>query len=117
MLPNKAQGAIAAQAVVLGFDGRIIRDADRQLAVETPVQVTFARLPFAVMMMTPCDLDDFAFGFSLTEGIIETAADIRSVEVEPEAEGFRLHVDLVGARLHAHLARRRTLAGRTSCGL
>ena len=74
-------------------------------------------MPFGVMMMTPADLEDFAVGFSLTEGVITAASDIRGVAVAPLGEGIALRIDLVGARLHAHLARRRALAGRTSCGL
>jgi FdhD protein len=92
-------------------------DGLRPVAVETPVQVTFAEMPFGVMMLTPADLEDFAYGFSLTEGIINTAAELRAVTAEPLGEGLRLRIDLAGARLHAHLARQRALSGRTSCGL
>ena len=100
----------------LPFSGAPI-DGERSLAVETPVEVTYAGVPFGVMMMTPADLEDFAYGFSLTEGIATGADDVRGVAVETLAEGLRLRVDLAPARLHAHLARRRALAGRTSCGL
>ncbi len=101
---------------VLTFAGEI-RDKTRSVAIETPVQVTYADIPFGVMMLTPNDLEDFGYGFSLTEGIITSPADIKAVGLETLEDGLRLRIDLVGARLHTHLARKRALSGRTSCGL
>jgi FdhD protein len=69
------------------------------------------------MMASPADLDDFAFGFSLTEGVIESATDIRSVTTEETEAGLRLVVTLASDKLQRHLARTRNLAGRTGCGL
>lgn len=89
----------------------------RMLAVETPVNVVYAPIPFAVMMTTPQDLEDFAYGFSLTEGIIEGPRDIRSVVVEEAEGGLRLVISLVSDKMQRHLARGRNLAGRTGCGL
>ncbi len=90
---------------------------ERRVAAEVPVQVLFSDIPFGVMMLTPADLDDFAVGFSLTEGVIEAAHQIRSIRTEPAPGAIRLHIDLVAARLQDHLARRRAMTGRTSCGL
>ncbi len=101
---------------ILSFAGGV-SDGSRPVAVETAVQVAYADLPFGIMMMTPADLEDFAYGFSLTEGIITGPGDVRAVAVEPVEDGLRLRIDLVGARLHAHLSRQRALSGRTSCGL
>ena len=112
--PTRAHAAVPV--TVLDFSGEG-RDDSRLLAVETPVQVTFGDVPFGVMMLTPADLVDFAYGFSRTEGVIERAEDIRSVTEQPLPDGLRLRIDLVGARMHAHLARKRALSGRTSCGL
>ncbi|TCZ55575.1 formate dehydrogenase accessory sulfurtransferase FdhD [Roseicella aquatilis] len=109
-------GAAPVGAVVMPFDGSPSRDA-RAVPEEVAVSVTYATVPFAVMMATPTDLEDFAYGFSLTEGAIGAAADIRAVAVEPEARGLRLVVNLAPARLHAHLSRRRSVVGRTGCGL
>lgn len=110
------EAAVPAEIRTLTFAGVVV-DATRSIAVETPVQVTYGDVPFGVMMLTPHDLEDFAYGFSLTEGTILTAADIRDVALETLDDGLRLRIELVGARLHAHLARRRALSGRTSCGL
>ena len=94
-----------------------IANGDRPLAVELAVQVTFGDVPFGVMMLTPRDLDDFAYGFSLTEGVIGEPADLRGITVVEDEGGLVLHIVVTGARLHAHLARKRALSGRTSCGL
>ncbi len=101
---------------VLTFAGEV-RHEPRQIAAEVPVQVAYGDVPFGVMMLTPADLADFAYGFSRTEGVIAAPGDIRGVAVEPQADGLRLRIDLTGARLGAHLARRRAMTGRTSCGL
>ena len=107
---------VLATIRTLTFAGSVT-DGTRPIAVERPVQVSFGDVPFGVMMLTPADLDDFAYGFSLTEGVIEGPGDVRRVAVEDTSEGLRLHIDLTGPKLHAHLARKRALSGRTSCGL
>ena len=93
------------------------RDGERSLAVEMPVNVIYGDLPYAVMMTTPADLADFAYGFSLTEGIVAGADEIRGARVENGEGGLRLVVDLVPGRLREHLARKRALSGRTGCGV
>lgn len=93
------------------------RDGERSLAVEMPVNVIYGDVPYAVMMTTPADLADFAYGFSLTEGIVAEADEIRGARVENGEGGLRLVVDLVPGRLREHLARKRALSGRTGCGV
>jgi FdhD protein len=84
-----------------------------------PINLVYGTVPYAVMMTTPADLVDFAYGFSLTEGIIAAAEEIRSVQVETDSAegGMRLLVDLVPGRLREHLARKRAMSGRTGCGV
>lgn len=106
-----------ASSTVMAFDGSKPVAATRIVPLEVPVSLTYGGIPFAVMMATPSDLEDFAIGFSLTEGVIQRVEDIRSVRLETEAEGLRLAIDLVPERLHDHLARRRVLSGRTGCGV
>jgi FdhD protein len=72
---------------------------------------------FAVMMASPTDLVDFALGFSLSEGVIETAAEFLAAEVVPLARGVELAVTVTESRALALRARHRALAGRTGCGL
>ncbi len=87
------------------------------LPVETPVGLEYNGVSHAVMLATPADLDDFALGFSLTEGLIDERADLLDVEPEQRPEGIVLHLR-VTARCEARLKqRRRHLAGRTGCGL
>ena len=87
------------------------------IAVETPIEIAYGGQPFAVMMGTPADFEDFAAGFSLTEGIIERFDEIRAIEARADEEAARIDVALSGERLRAHLARRRAIAGRTGCGV
>ena len=117
MAPDTIEPVTLASARVLAFDGAIVREGEHAVAVEVPVQVTFAEVPFAVMMLTPADLVDFAYGFSLTEGMIEAAGDIRDVAATRVEDGWRLAITLNGERLRKHLARQRAMTGRTGCGV
>ncbi len=89
----------------------------REVAVEAPVSVVCGGIPFAVMMLTPADLEDFAYGFALTEGIVERTDQLRGVHLSTSGLGITLDLDLAPDRMHAHLARRRALSGRTGCGV
>ena len=89
----------------------------RWVAVEAPIALEFGGQPHAVMMASPIDLVDFAYGFALTEGIVDSVDAIRGVECETSAAGRTLKIALSGPGLSSHLARRRALVGRTACGL
>lgn len=112
-LPPSSQ---PAEALVVGADGSL-RHAARAVPEEVPVSLVYSSVPFAVMMLTPGDLEDFAYGFSRTEGIIADAAGIREVTVAAEERGLRLDIRLAPSDLSVHLSRRRSIAGRTGCGL
>jgi len=89
----------------------------RMLAEETPVALTFNGVTQAVMMATPSDLEDFAVGFSLNEGIVDTPADIEQIEAVEAEDGVDLQIRVteeVGERL---AKRRRAMAGPVGCGL
>lgn len=109
--------AIDAPMAVIEYGDAGSRPGTRLLAVEAPVNLVYGSVPHAVMMTTPGDLKDFAYGFSLTEGIIDDAAEIRDVRVEEVEDGLRLLVELAPGRLREHLARKRAISGRTGCGV
>ncbi|SFS30629.1 FdhD protein [Methylobacterium sp. yr668] len=109
--------AVPAPMQVMTYTGSAPRPDTRALAVEAPVNLVYGSVPHAVMMATPADLEDFAYGFSLTEGIVDSAEEIRATRVETASDGLRLHVELAPGRLREHLARKRAISGRTGCGV
>jgi FdhD protein len=109
------------RATAQHYDGRTSPRAV-ELAEEVPVELAYATIPHAVMMATPANLEDFARGFSLTEGIVADAAEIRTIAITHAPRGITLDIALAPAALHRHLARQRSMtgrsmAGRTGCGL
>ena len=84
---------------------------------ETPVALSYNGISHVVMMMTPADLEDFAVGFSLSEGIVGDVSEVRDVVVAEHPLGVELAVTLSPGREHALKALRRNLTGRTGCGL
>ncbi len=115
-MPLNRPTSVAASAQVLDYQS-VGKQLNRALAVETAVNVIYRPLPFAVMMATPADLEDFAYGFSLTEGIIGAASDITQVEIRAEERGLLLDIALRPEKMQAHMSRKRALSGRTGCGL
>ena len=99
------------------IEGGSIARAEETLAEETPVILAYNLSPYAVIMATPQDLEDFAVGFSLTEGVVSSAPDILGVNVVRRARGIELQVDVPAAIGAAVGSRRRRLSGRTGCGI
>jgi len=87
------------------------------VAEEVPVALEYNGISHAVMLATPADLEDFALGFSLTEGILQSPAEWYDCELIEEGGGIRIVMDISSERMFALKERRRTLAGRTGCGL
>ena len=105
-----------AQATRLGADGA--RQAQsRTVPAETPVAISFLGIGYAVMMATPADLEDFAYGFARAERLIDSAADVIGVEVREEGAGVLLGIELVAQRHDRVLQRVRHRVGESSCGL
>jgi FdhD protein len=90
---------------------------ERTLAEEVPVAFSYDGATHAVLMATPDDLEDFALGFSYTEGIIGTTAEIAELAVVSVADGIVLRMWLTGERSDAFAARRRRFVGPAGCGM
>ena len=92
-------------------------EVDDWLTDEVPIAFEFNGIAHAVMLATPHDLEDFALGFALAEGILASPAELYECEITPEPPGITVAMQ-VAARAFAGLKdRRRTLAGRTGCGV
>lgn len=99
------------------FDDGDVATRDEPVAIEMPVALIFSGRSFAVMLATPTDLADFACGFALTEGVVEDIDEIDSIEIRRLDRGVEVRVEIPPDRALALDGRRRSLAGRTGCGL
>lgn len=87
------------------------------IAHESPVAMVYNGISHAVMMASPIDLEDFALGFSLTEGIIETPQELYDLEIEQSSQGLSVSMQISSERFAYLKAQRRNMTGRTGCGL
>jgi FdhD protein len=99
------------------IDAGIATPVTEALAEETPVTFAYNLAPHAVMMATPADLEDFAVGFSLTEGLVRDASDITGLSVVRHRRGIELQIELSAELAAAAGAQSRRLSGRTGCGI
>ena len=91
--------------------------AARMVPEETPIALSYAGTTHAVMMASPADFEDFALGFSLTEGIIASPEEIESIEGQDVEAGIDIPIRLKDRANTRFEARRRRLAGPVGCGL
>jgi len=122
LLPQPAPAAAGyARLAVAQVRAGQRRQGFDNVAEEAPVALVYNDQPFVVMMATPLDLSDFALGFSLSEGLIESPAELLSLRVTPlgedAAQGLQIDLQVPLVRQHALAARRRNLDGRSGCGL
>jgi FdhD protein len=102
---------------VLRMRKEILATVEDMVVDEVPVALVYNGISHAVMMATPADLEEFALGFSLSEGIVAGPGECYGIEVEPGRDGIAVHLEIAGKAFASLKARRRTLAGRTGCGL
>ncbi|MBC8746833.1 MULTISPECIES: formate dehydrogenase accessory sulfurtransferase FdhD [Paraburkholderia] len=111
----------AVQLEVRRHRGAVVETATDHVGQEWPVALVFNGISHAVMMCTPRDLEAFAVGFAISEGIVERGSDIQDIEVELHEHGELPHAEVqlqVVQQAFAGLKeRRRALAGRTGCGV
>ena len=93
------------------------RQSPRMVPEETPIALSYAGTTHAVMMASPADLEDFALGFSLTEGIIAKPDEVDAITVEEVGAGIDIQIRLKDSANTRFEARRRRLAGPVGCGL
>jgi FdhD protein len=90
---------------------------NRMVPEETPVAFSYAGTTHAVMMASPADFEDFALGFSITEGIVASPDEIEGIAVEDQGVGVDIQIRLKDKANTRFEARRRRLAGPVGCGL
>lgn len=118
--PAHLQAELTAPVRCVGRElwrGRRQRAATRDVAEETPVAFTYNGTTHAVMMATPSDLEDFAIGFSLTEGIVGEIDQIECLDMLSIDQGIELRMRIEPGAHRSFQRRRRHLAGPTGCGL
>jgi formate dehydrogenase accessory protein FdhD len=110
------QQVSAELAVERWSQGTISRTTD-QLAEEFPVALVYHNVPHVVMLATPANLEDYAVGFTLSEGLVARPDEIREVTVTAGPEAVDVRITVAWERFTELLHRRRNLTGRTGCGL
>ena len=88
-----------------------------QVPEEVPLSLQFNSEAYAVMMGTPADFEDFAVGFAIAEGLIADIADVTGILVLPSEQGYALDLSVPEARINRARMAKRSLEGRTGCGL
>jgi FdhD protein len=87
------------------------------IAEEVPIAFVYNGISHAVMLASPSDLEDFALGFSIAEGIVENKSDVYGIEIIHQTNGIELQIDIASACFQSLKDKRRNLLGRTGCGL
>jgi FdhD protein len=98
-------------------EGESLRPDHDWVIEEAPVALVYNGVSHVVMLATPTDLEDFALGFSLSEGLLRGLDELRDLRVEPARAGWSVHLEVSPRAFERLRERRRQLAGRTGCGL
>ena len=88
-----------------------------QIAEEAPIALVYNGVPHVVVMASPADLEDLALGFSLSEAVIGSVAELGGIEIVPEQTGYSVYLSVPPDRVEMIAQRRRNMTARTGCGV
>ena len=114
---SQATGPAAVELSVERWRRGTVTQERDLVAEEMPVALVYHGVPHVVMLATPADLEDYAVGFTLSEGLVAHPDEIRGVEVTLGEEAAEVRITVAWERFSALLDRRRNLTGRSGCGL
>jgi FdhD protein len=120
---NLAQPAADAGAdllqplLVLRWRNGQLSESQDVVAVEVPVALEYNGISHVVMLASPGALEDFALGFSLSEGLLTSASQLYDCEVVTQAQGLLIRMQIASERFALFKEQRRNMTGRTGCGL
>jgi FdhD protein len=114
---GETSAAVSAEVAVQRWTRGALAGTTDLVAEEMPVALVYHDVPHVVMLATPADLEDYAVGFTLSEGLVAAADEIRGVEVIRGEASADVNISVAWERFTQLLQRRRNLAGRTGCGL
>jgi FdhD protein len=110
-------GSPLSEVQVKRWHNSQLTEASDQVAEETQIALIYNGVSHAVMLATPQDLEDFALGFSLSEGILQDKSELYDIEVVGQTDGIELRMDIATESFVKLKEKRRNLVGRTGCGL
>ncbi len=114
--PLIAQGPVSEVEIEKWQQGHIEKHVDH-VAEEVPIALIYNGVSHAVMLASPQDLEDFALGFSLAEGILNDAKELYGLEINTQENGIEIHLEIASEQFSMLKERRRSMTGRTGCGL
>jgi len=117
LLADAAADPTIHRTIVLRLGPDSAEICDDAVVEEVPVALAYNGIVHAVMLATPDHLDEFALGFSLSEGIIASADELHDVRVVEGCDGMEVRMDIPLERFMALKGQRRSLAGRSGCGV
>lgn len=105
------------QCLVDRWKGDFYSSESDYIAEEVPVSLIYNGVPHVVMLATPTNLEEFALGFSITEGIIQSPKELLSTRVYHRSNGIEVQIKIQEARFACLSDKGRNMTGRTGCGL
>jgi len=108
---------VAGSVAATTWRDDLCEPGSEMLAEEVPVALVYNGISHAVMLASPQNLEDFAYGFSLSERIVRASGDIRDIEIDATPHGIQLAITIAPGALARLKDTRRARTGKTGCGL